>query len=61
MATLLKVGDLVVAVNYTGIYRILGFSKGGVIAEIEAYDISKRKITGERISVPVTILRRFRK
>jgi hypothetical protein len=57
---LLNVGDLVLAVNYLGVYRIHGFSEHGVIAEIESYNIEKRIATGKRMSVSVTILRLFR-
>jgi hypothetical protein len=57
---LLKVGDLVRAVNHTGVYWIMGFSKDGVIAEIQAYDPSKKKSRGERISVSVVTLRQYK-
>jgi hypothetical protein len=59
MAVVLKVGDLVRAVNHIGVYRIVGFSSGGVIAEIQGYDVTKGKPKGELISVSVTILRRL--
>jgi hypothetical protein len=56
---LLNVGDLVLAVNYMGVYRIHSFSEHGVIAEIESYNVARRIGTGKRISVLVTILRPF--
>jgi hypothetical protein len=58
---LLKVGDLVVTINYIGVYVIQRLSEDGVTADIEPYSVAKREVIPEstRISVPVTILRPF--
>jgi hypothetical protein len=56
---LLNAGDLVVAANYIGVYRIQEFSEHGVIAKIQPYNIDSQTVTGDPISVQVTILRPF--
>jgi hypothetical protein len=57
----LEIGDLVLATNYCGVYRIQRFSENGVIAEIQQYHGEKPGVPpqSECISVPVTTLRPF--
>jgi hypothetical protein len=57
---LVKVGDLVVAHNYLGVFRIEGLSDDGATADIQLYEFAASATTGKRISVSVSILRPFK-
>jgi hypothetical protein len=52
----LRVGDLVEAKNYIGVYRIERLSRDREVADIEQYNIETQQKIGNRMSVSVTIL-----
>jgi hypothetical protein len=56
---MLKIGDLVIAGDYIGVFRIERLSTDGVTADIQLYDSTAAATTGKRISVPISILLPF--
>ena len=56
---MLKVGDLVTAQGYDGVFRVCSFSKDQTTAEIELFNVSKQQPMQHRMRVPASALSPF--
>lgn len=54
-----KVGDLVITPGQNGAFRVLSISESGAV-ELRLFNLSKRILVGQPITVPRTVLQPFK-